>query len=631
MSRDMSAGQPQSDAPFTPGDQGLNPADGSGAGEGLPGEGRSEENSIKHLGNGVAYPGQAFGLAAQAGGIDPELLPYLEAADAPDDLEIVAVNEGGQSAAEDEDDELTAALREIISHTVVDAQMLDELLEEDLAAEAEEGYAEEDDSASPGKGGGAQAAAGAQRPVASLHLGAPTPASATASPAEREALAQADEIYRHLLTRQAEHDINPSLDRVAGVLDIVGDPQQQYRTVHVTGTNGKTSVSRMVESLARHLGYRTGLFTSPHLSEVRERICVDGQAISPAEFVAAWQDIAPYVEMVDSTSSQKGRPRLSFFEALVVCSLAYFADVPIDLGVIEVGMGGRWDATNVIDSQVSVIMPISPEHEKWLGQGIEAIAREKAGIIKPGSIAVVSQQEEAALEIISTAAQEVDATLRLEGRDFEILRRQNAVGGQVLTIRTPAATYEDIFLPLFGAHQAQNAACALVAMEALSGGRVLDGAAVAQAFEQVTSPGRFEVLRSSPMVVTDAGHNPGAAQAIAQTLVEDFGWNYAVGIYSAMGDKDVETILSELEPHLEHLVVTPMEGERAMALEDLEKIASEVFGPDRVTAAAKLLDALDLAGGMVDAQELPAGRAGVLIFGSVVLAGMARELLRGEK
>ena len=435
---------------------------------------------------------------------------------------------------------------------------------------------------------------------------------------------RAKAIYDTLVARRAEHQIERSLEPVAGVLNYLGDPQNLYHSIHITGTNGKTSIARMVESLASTLGYRTGRFTSPHLVDVRERIVVDLEPIAVDAFVRAYEDIEAQLALWENAHPGY---RLSFFEVLTVMALAYFADAPVDLAVVEVGMGGRWDSTNVINSDTQVIGPISLEHENWLGRGIENIAREKAGIIKPGSTVVVSSQPEAARQIIEAAAYAQDATLRLEGRDFEVLRRLPAVGGQLIDVRTPAATYHDIFLPLFGAHQAQNAALALSAVEAQVGGQALHADSVARAFAEVQSPGRLEVLHSSPMIVADAGHNPGAAQALAQAVEEDLRWSHVVGIYSAMSDKDMETVLGIMEPVLDEVVVTPMPGERAASLEDLEKVALEVFGEGRVISKDSLVEAIAEASARDDALNQPGGTTGVLVFGSVVLAGMAQEVL----
>ena len=207
------------------------------------------------------------------------------------------------------------------------------------------------------------------------------------------------EVELEIGSRRAEHQIDPTLDRVAALVSLLGDPHRAFPVVHVTGTNGKTSTTRMIESLLRERGLRTGRFTSPHLVSMRERICVDGEPLSAERFIELYEEIAPYVQLVDDQQPAK----LSFFEVLTGMMFAAFADAPVDVAVIEVGMGGRWDATNVADGAVAVITPVAMDHMQWLGDTIEEIATEKAGIIKPGAIAVIAQQQVAAAEILLRA------------------------------------------------------------------------------------------------------------------------------------------------------------------------------------------------------------------------------------
>ena len=429
------------------------------------------------------------------------------------------------------------------------------------------------------------------------------------------------EIYESIVARAPEHDIDPTLDRVKLALDILGDPQRSYPSIHITGTNGKTSTSRMIDSLLTAFGMKTGRFTSPHLLDVRERISLEGNPITREGFVRAWEDVAPYVGMVDERSQEEGGPRLSFFEVFTIMAYAAFADYPVDAAVVEVGMGGRWDATNVIDSGVAVITPIALDHTKWLGSTIEEIAREKAGIIKPGQVVVIMAQEEDVLDILLEQARSVDAIVRVEGRDFEVVDRQMGVGGQMVTIRTPSAVYEDVFVPLFGEYQAHNAAAALVAVEAFMGGRGLDGRLVEQGLMNASSPGRMQVVRHSPTIIVDAAHNPAGAATLREAVESSFSFARIAGVYSAMGDKDVEGVLSEVEPFIDHLVVTQMPGDRAANLERLAQIAGEVFGPDRVDVRESLADAVDRAAEIAEAGAEPADRSGILVFGSVMLAG----------
>ena len=543
---------------------------------------------------GESFFGEDTTHEDQQGGIPADLIPYLEAAD---EVEETEAGEGTDPEAEESERE--AALRALVEHSL--------LLGPDPAVRAEiEGEVDEDF---------ADDAAEARDERASHE-------AALAKAEDDVALdARVQEIYESIVARAPEHDIDPTLDRVKLALDILGDPQRSYPSIHITGTNGKTSTSRMIDSLLTAFGMKTGRFTSPHLLDVRERISLEGQPITREGFVRAWDDIAPYVGMVDERSAQEGGPRLSFFEVFTIMAYAAFADYPVDAAVVEVGMGGRWDATNVIDSGVAVITPIALDHTKWLGSTIEEIAREKAGIIKPGQVVVIMAQEEDVLDILLEQARSVDAIVRVEGRDFEVVDRQMGVGGQMVTIRTPSAVYEDVFVPLFGEYQAHNAAAALVAVEAFMGGRGLDGRIVEQGLMNASSPGRMQVVRHSPTIIVDAAHNPAGAATLREAVESSFGFARIAGVYAAMGDKDVEGVLSEVEPFIDHLVVTQMPGERAADIARLAEIAEEVFGPDRVDVRESLADAVDRAAEIAEAGAEPADRSGILVFGSVMLAG----------
>lgn len=442
----------------------------------------------------------------------------------------------------------------------------------------------------------------------------------------REARAAADEVYRAIVARAPEHDIDPTLDRVREVLELLGDPQRAYRTVHVTGTNGKTSTARVVERLVREHGLRTGLFTSPHLSRVTERIQIDGEPIGDEQFVELWQDVAPYVHMVDQRWAERGQPTLSFFEVFTVMAFAAFADAPVDVAVIEVGLGGRWDATNVIDADVAVIAPVAMDHERWLGHTLVEIASEKAGIVKDGATLVLAEQTDEAEGVVLAAAAERGARVVREGVDVHVVERQVAVGGQMLVLRGLGGVYADVYLPLHGAHQAHNALLALVAVEALlTGGAALDGDVVGAALADVTSPGRLEVVRSSPTVVVDAAHNPAGAQALVEALDEAFQFQRVVGVVGVMADKDPEGILAVLEPELAEIVVTQAGTDRALDVDDLAAIAVDVFGEDRVHVVHRLDDAVETAVSLAES-EVERGAA-VLVTGSVLLVAEARVLL----
>lgn len=444
--------------------------------------------------------------------------------------------------------------------------------------------------------------------------------------AEKEARTAADEVYQAILARAPEHDIDPTLDRVRAVCELLGDPQKAYRTIHLTGTNGKTSTSRMVERLLREHGLRTGRFTSPHLSRVNERIAIDGEPISDERFVEVWQDVAPYVHLVDQGSIEKGEPRLSFFEVFTVMAFAAFADTPIDVAVIEVGLGGTWDSTNVVDGEVAIITPISLDHERYLGHTLVEIASEKSGIIKDGATVVLAQQTEDVEGVLLAVAAERGARVLREGVDIAVGERQVAVGGQLITLQALGGTYTEIFLPLHGEFQAHNALLALTAVEAfLTGGRALDPGVVEVAFADVDSPGRLEVVRSSPTIIVDGAHNPAGIEALVAGLEEAFELTRLVGVVGVMADKDPEGMLAALEPLLAEVVVTRASTSRALDAEDLADIAIDIFGEDRVHTVERLNDALDLAVSRAES-EVERG-SGVLVTGSILLVAEARRLL----
>jgi dihydrofolate synthase/folylpolyglutamate synthase len=479
--------------------------------------------------------------------------------------------------------------------------------------------------------------------------------------------AELREVEQQILQRRPEHSIDPSLDRIRELAGLLGDPQRSYPVIHISGTNGKSSTARMTETLLRARGLRTGLFTSPHLVSMRERISIDGEPLSAGRFVEMYREIEPYLKLVDDHQPVP----LSFFEVLVAMAFAAFADAPVDVAVLEVGMGGTWDSTNVADGAVAVITPVSIDHAKYLGDTVAEIAADKAGIIKPGAIAVIGQQPvEAATELLRRAA-DVGASVAREGIEFGVLSRELAVGGQRLAIKGLLGEYHDLYLPLFGAYQAANSACALAAVEAFSGGagspdgdasvhpngaggtsglhggEALDADLVAEAFAMMSSPGRLEIVRRSPVVLVDAAHNPAGMAATAGALAESFGPAEVIAVLAVSADKDVAGILDELEPAAAAVVATRNSSPRSMDPRELAELAGPIFGPDRVHVADRLDDAIDravgladeaaaviagpLAGLMTGEQELGSAAAGtvVLITGSVITAGDARLLLTG--
>jgi dihydrofolate synthase / folylpolyglutamate synthase len=445
------------------------------------------------------------------------------------------------------------------------------------------------------------------------------------------------EVEREIISRRPEHSVDLALDRMRDLVELLGEPQRACPVIHLTGTNGKTSTARMTDALLRSRGLRTGRFTSPHLVSIRERICVDGAPISPERFVEVYEEIIPYVRMVDGRHPVP----MSFFEVLTGMAFATFADTPVDVAVLEVGVGGRLDCTNVADGVVAVITPISLDHTRLLGDTVEEIAAEKAGIIKPGAVAILAQQPLPAAEVLLRHCVEVGATVAREGVEFGVLGREQAVGGQLLTLRGLRGTYGEVFLPLFGEYQAGNAVCALAAMEAFAGVSAegaaepaglagLDQDLVREAFAKVSSPGRLEVLRRSPTVIIDAAHNPAGMAATVAAIQDSFTFTHLTGVFAASGDKDVPGMLAELEPLLDEIVVSRNSSDRSLEVSELAELAAEIFGEDRVRSAPRLDDAIEVAVALADeavaADEVPGG-AGILITGSVITAGDTRRLL----
>ncbi|MFF1817581.1 bifunctional folylpolyglutamate synthase/dihydrofolate synthase [Kribbella sp. NPDC058245] len=437
------------------------------------------------------------------------------------------------------------------------------------------------------------------------------------------------EVSARLQARWPEQKIDPTLDRVQRLVDLLGDPQKSYPVVHLTGTNGKTSTARMIDSLLREAGLRTGRFTSPHLESVRERITLNGEPISEERFVETYVEIEPYLDVVDSEQEHP----LSFFEVITGMAFAAFADAPVDVAIIEVGLGGTWDSTNVADGTVSVITPVAVDHAHILGADPVTIARDKSGIIKQGGTAVVSQQSRDVLEVLMGRAAQVGASILREGLEFGVVSRSVAVGGQLMSLKGIGGEYDDIFLPLHGEYQAHNAATAVAAVEALFGASEESGDRVTTellqaGFAEVTSPGRMEVVRTSPTIIVDAAHNPHGAQATAATVSEAFAFQPLIGVLGCMKDKDVYGVLEAYEPIMETVICTRNSfTERSMPAEELGELAMEIFGEDRVLVRPHLIDAIDDAIRLAEEGAIAMGSGGVLVTGSVVTAGEARTLL----
>jgi dihydrofolate synthase/folylpolyglutamate synthase len=418
------------------------------------------------------------------------------------------------------------------------------------------------------------------------------------------------------------------MQKIRDLVDVLGAPQRAYPAIHLTGTNGKTSTARMIDALLQAHGLHTGRYTSPHLETVRERISLDGEPISEERFVATYNDVAPLAELIDARNPEP----LTYFDMTTAMAYAAFADAPVDIAVVEVGLGGEEDATNVIEAGVCVLTPIGLDHTEWLGDTIEDIAWHKVGIIHRGATVVTALQTEDAMRPILERCADMGATLAREGNEFGVVHRAQAVGGQVLTLQGLGGVYDEIFLPLFGAHQAQNAAIALAAVEAFLGagpGKQLEVDLVREGFARVDSPGRLERVRSAPTILLDGAHNPHGMAATVAALEEEFTFRHLVAVLSVLGDKDVTGLLELLEPVVARLVVTQNSSPRALSAIELGRLAIDVFGEDRVTVASDMPDAI--AEAVFQAEEDSSGElsgVGVLITGSVVTVADARKLLR---
>jgi dihydrofolate synthase/folylpolyglutamate synthase len=435
------------------------------------------------------------------------------------------------------------------------------------------------------------------------------------------------EIVAALTSRWPEHRVAPTLGRIRALTELLGDPQRAYPVIHLTGTNGKGSTAAMIESLLRADGLRTGRFTSPHVMSLTERITIDGEPISEERFDEVWRELEPYVSLVDERKIDG--VSLTFFEIITAMAYAAFADAPVDVAVVEVGLGGAWDATNVADADVAVVTPIDLDHTHLLGRTISDITREKAGIIKPGAHAILAGQSVEAAEILLARCAEVGALPQREGVDFGVIDRKLAVSGQLIRLSGADGPVDDIFLPLYGAHQASNAAQALAAVEAFLGLKALNPDVVREGFAQVHFPGRLELVRRSPAVVLDAAHNPHGARAAAAAITEAFAFAPLIGVMAVMGDKDARGILEVFEEIMNHVVITQVaSASRGMPADVLGELAKEVFGASRVTVVPRLDDAIDRAVTLAEVDVV--GSPGVLITGSVVAVGEARTLLVRE-
>ncbi|MEY4494561.1 MAG: hypothetical protein RL570_676 [Actinomycetota bacterium] len=439
---------------------------------------------------------------------------------------------------------------------------------------------------------------------------------------------KAKEVEDALLARVPENKIRPRLEPTARLAELLGDPQRSYRVIHVTGTNGKTSTSRFIERLLREHGLRTGRFTSPHLVKLNERMSLDGEPVSDERLYSVWTEIEPIVALVDAELESSGDDALTFFEVLAVLGFAIFADAPVDVLVLEVGMGGEWDSTNVADGDVAVFTPISLDHMDRLGSTIEEIAKTKAGIIKPGSIVISAAQEPEVLKVLSERAAETGEKFLTYGRDFGVVTSQINKLGQTVSVRAVAGEYDDLNLPVHGGYQAENAALAVAAVEAFLGGgqqRIMDDV-VRASFADFSSPGRLQIVSRQPLTILDAAHNVDGAKSLVRAMKESFGSPYAVAIVSILAEKNARALLELLDDTFIEFIITQSESPRAIPAEELAELAREIFGADRVHVQANPQWALAEA-----AKLLPAtlGNA-IVVTGSVTLVGQVLKLKQIE-
>ena len=451
-------------------------------------------------------------------------------------------------------------------------------------------------------------------------------------------------VYAALLARAGETQVELRLDATRRACELLGDIHLAAPAIMLTGTNGKTSTARMVDALLSAHNLRVGRFTSPHLTHVTERISVDGEEVGHATFARVYDEIEPVLALVDQGLADEGRPGLTFFEALTVLALAVFADAPVDAMVLEVGMGGEWDSTNVVDARVCGFTAVGLDHQRFLGDTVAEIAATKAGILnrtvdptpEPEPLVIIARQpEEDALAVLTEQVTSRGLQGWVEGQGFGVVERTLAVDGQMISLRGIGGDYPDLFLPLHGEHQAHNAATAVALAEAfLTGGdRPLAEDAVGEAFSSLTSPGRLEVLKSEPTVLVDGAHNPAGAAALAQTMDEAFDLTDVTVVLGMFADKDPHGVLEYVHRFADRVIVTQTLSERAMDTDDLAAAAEEWFDADDVTVAATVKDALMRALDLADTAEAAAGeraRAGIVVTGSLLTVAEARILMGAE-
>ena len=408
----------------------------------------------------------------------------------------------------------------------------------------------------------------------------------------------------------------PTLDPMRALMTVLGDPQESIPSVHVTGTNGKGSTSAMVTALMMTQGLSVGTFTSPNLHRVSERLAYNGEPIDDESFLGVLTELASIEPMLEDRPTR--------FELLTAAAWSWFADDAVDAMVIEVGLGGTWDSTNVLRGDVAVLTNFSYDHTDVLGPTLEGIAAEKSGIIEEGSVVVVGETRADLLAIVEAHAARVGAAaVWVAGRDFGCEDNRVAVGGRLVTLWTPGGRYEDVLVPLHGAHQGANAACALAATEAFFG-RALDQAVVEEGFGIVRVPGRLEVVGRRPLLLVDGAHNVAGMTALGLALAEEFAVaGNRVAVVGMLSGRDPSAMLAALAPSaVSTIVACEPDSPRALPASDLAD-AGRALGMT-VHEERSVHDALALARGLVNARGL------IVVCGSMYTVGAARgEILAG--
>jgi dihydrofolate synthase/folylpolyglutamate synthase len=437
---------------------------------------------------------------------------------------------------------------------------------------------------------------------------------------------KAAEVEAALVARIPENKLRPRLEPTRRAVELLGDPQRSYRVIHITGTNGKTSTTRFIERLLREHGLRTGRFTSPHLVKLNERMAIDGEPVEDQVLWEVYQDIEPVLDMVDAELVAAGDTKLTFFEALAVLGFAVFADAPVDVLVLEVGMGGEWDSTNVADGDVAVFTPVSLDHMERLGNTLAEIAKTKSGIIKPDAIVVSSVQTADALPVIEAKAASTAAGFKLLGRDAKVLSAEVVPGGQRITVQGLAGDYRDLFLPLYGEFQAENLATAIMSVEAFLGGGNLAIAddVIRVAVADMSSPGRLQIVSNNPLTILDGAHNPGGAESLAKALATHFAAPKTIGIVGVLGEKDAAATLTPLAKSFDHVIVAASSSPRAVAAEELANVAATVFGAENLSVAESVADAYEIA------QTMVFEGGAIVVTGSLSMVGDMLKLVQTE-